>query len=134
MYFAEAERLYIIEHISVTEIARRLNLNEKTVRMWRNEGSWQEKRQQHLKSKEQFHEELYQFARKLMQSIKDDIDQGEKIDQGRLYTFTKLISSLDKVKNYEELQTKKDKQEDKKGLTDDIVAIIEQEVLGLNRK
>jgi hypothetical protein len=132
MYLEEAQRLYVNEQLGVLEIAERLHLGEKTVRIWRDEGKWKEKRSGFLKQKQAFHDEMYVFVRKLMHAIQDDMDNGVKIDQGRLYTFTKLVSTLGTVKNYEEARYQKEEKQEK-GLTPDIVELIEKEVLGINR-
>lgn len=129
-YFNEAERLYVVEQCTLAEIASRLRLAEKTVRTWKDEGDWETKRLQYLRSKQSFHEELYEFSRKLMQSIKDDIDAGEKVETGRLYTLTRLLPMLVKVKDYEDVATRKEK-EKPTGLTEDVIKLIESEVLGL---
>lgn len=100
--FADAERLYVVEQMTLAEIATRLRICERTVRAWKDEGKWDERRKQLVSSKEAFHAELYEFARKLMRSIKDDMDAGEKVDAGRLYTFSRILPTITKVKEYED--------------------------------
>jgi len=102
LYFTEAERLYVIEQCTINEIAQKLNLAEKTVRNWKEEGGWEHKRLQYLRSRQAFHEELYEFARTLMKTIKEDMETGERIDPGRMYAFTRLLPMIVKVKDYEE--------------------------------
>ena len=63
VYFSQAERLYVVEQKSVDKIASELNLNFKTVLIWKQQGNWEEKRFSFLKSKSMFHEELYEFSR-----------------------------------------------------------------------
>jgi uncharacterized protein YjcR len=101
LYFNEAERLYIVEQCTIGEIASRLNLGEKTVRLWKEEGDWDTKRKQFLKERQSLAEELFVFARKLARSIMDDWDKGEKVDQGRLYALARLLPMILKVKDYE---------------------------------
>lgn len=127
----EAERLFIHEYMPATVISKKLNLNRKTINRWRTEHDWDIKRAKFLKSKMSFHEELYEFARKLMDGIKADMDAGEKIDPGRMYAFCKVIPMFTKVKNYEDLAAPKEKKPSTRGLTPDIVARIEEEVLGI---
>lgn len=134
IHFPEAERLYVIEQMTINEIASKLRLNEKTIRIWKNMGDWENKRRKYLKSKLSFHEELYEFSRKLMSSIKDDLENGEKVDSGRLYTFTRLLPLITKVKEYEDIAAKSDEKENNKGLTKDIVSLIEAEVLGIKKE
>jgi uncharacterized protein YjcR len=101
LYFNEAERLYIVEQCTIAEIASRLKLGEKTVRLWKEEGDWDTKRKQFLKERQSLAEELFVFARKLARSIMDDWDKGEKVDQGRLYALARLLPMILKVKDYE---------------------------------
>lgn len=131
LYFGEAERLYVIEQMTLAEIASRLRLAEKTVRNWKDEGDWETKRLQHLKSKQAFHEELYEFARKLMEGIKEDLENKVKVDAGRMYAFTRLLPLITKVKDYEDVVTAKEKEKAPKAtLQDDVLKII-QESLGI---
>lgn len=130
-YFDEAERLFVIEHLSLDEIAHRLKLCRKTVMIWKESGDWDNKRKQYLRSKQTFHEELYEFAKKLMKGITDDIDAGEKIDTGRMYAFCRILPMIHKVKDYEDVVAKKEPKEQSKGLTPELIAQIEEEVLGI---
>lgn len=127
----EAERLFVYELMTVEEVSRRLNLNRKTLIKWKEEGDWDNKRRIYLKSKQSFHEELYEFARKLMKDITCDMDNGEKVDPGRMYAFCKIIPMFTKVKSYEDVISQKDKKDTPKGLTPELVAQIEEEVLGI---
>lgn len=134
LYYSEAERMYIVNQMTIEEIASRANSNERTIRRWKEEGDWDTKKNQYLLSKQMFHEELYEFARKLMNRIKEDLEIGEKVDTGRMYAFIRMLPMILKVKEYEDISAKKEAQEDKKGLSQDVVALIEQEVLGLRRE
>ena len=129
--FSEAERLFIYEHLTAEDISNRLNLNRKTVNNWKEEGDWAQKRRAFLKSKQSFHEELYEFARKLLQGIHKDMDAGQKIDPGRMFAFCRIVPMFTKVKNYEDDVTKKEVKAEPKGLTPELIARIEEEVLGI---
>ena len=132
MYYEEAERRYVVDQMTIAEIASRLRLSEKTVWSWKEEGQWEKKRRQHLEEKKAFHEELYVFARKLLSSITADMDSGEKVDTGRLYTLGRLIPMLTKTKEYEETVKGREAAGDKPAqITADVVKLIEREVLGL---
>jgi hypothetical protein len=128
LYFAEAERLYIVEQMSLAEIASRLRLAEKTVRNWKDEGDWETKRLGHLRSKQALHEELYEFARSLLKSIKDDIAAEKDVSPGRMYAFTKLLPLVFKAKDYEDVVAKKEPTDTKTHLTEDVLKIIEKEL------
>lgn len=128
----EAERLYVYDYNTVDEISSKIKISAKTVCRWKDKYDWETKRKSFLKSKQTFHEELYEFARKLMNGIATDIDAGEKVDPGRMYAFCRILPMFVKVKDYEDLTTKKEtKKSNNKGLTDDIVAQIEEDILGI---
>lgn len=127
----EAERLYIFDCNSVEEIASKLSLSSRTICRWKEKYDWGRKKQSYIKSKQCFHEELYEFAHKLMKDITSDMDSGEKVDPGRMYAFCKIIPMFAKVKDYEDVVAKKDKKEQPRGLTPELVARIEEEVLGI---
>ena len=65
-----------------------------------------------------------------MNGIMQDIEAGEKVEQGRMYTFCKMIPMFAKVKNYEDM-VKQPVKEKPKGLSADIIAQIEQDILGI---
>lgn len=102
-YFAEAERLYVTESCTLEEISARLrNVSVRSLQDWKTEANWENKRRQFIQQKESFSEELYGLTRKLMESIKTDIDNKNDPSQSKLYTLTKLLDSMNKVKKYED--------------------------------
>ena len=127
----EAERLFVEEYMTIEEIADKLHTCIRTISNWKNECSWDKKRKAFLNSKQSFHGELFEFARKLMKGISEDLDAGEKIDTGRMYAFCRLIPLFTKVKTYEEDVSHKEVDKTYKGLTPDLIAQIEEEVLGI---
>lgn len=131
LYFNEAERVYVYEHLSIDETAAKVNVAPRTIANWKVKGDWDSKRKKYLKSKQAFHEELYEFARKLMQDIKIDLDNGEKVDTGRMYAFTRMLPLIAKVKDYEEIVSIKEKSTENKGLTKELIRTIEEEILGM---
>lgn len=130
--FVEAERQYIYKFMTIEEISSRLNVSTKTLTKWKEQGDWNNKRKEFLKSKQSFHEEMYVFARKLMNDIMADIDNGEKIDPGRMYAFCRIIPMFVKVKNYEDIVHKPEEKGKQKGLSAELIEQIEREVLGIN--
>lgn len=119
--------------MSLKDIASKLKLNEKTVRAWKNIGGWESKREMFLKNRSSLHEELYEFSRKLMSSIEEDLEKKEKVDQGRFYTLTRILPLIMKVKAYEDIVVKSEKGKNM-GLTKEIIEQIEREVLGIRRE
>lgn len=110
--FAIAEQMYVSEQATIDYIATRLNLAEKTVRNWKAQGGWDGKREQLLKTKTTFHDELYGFARKLMRVIQNDMDrmldpssaddpERDGRIESRVNSMTRLLDKLPKTKDYE---------------------------------
>lgn len=132
-----AAKLYIEKLMTLDNIAQRLNVNERTLRRWKAADKWDEKRSEYLKSNTTFHEDLYNFGRDLLKSIKTDMDNGEKVEPARMYAVTKIISMLKNVKNYEDKRThekfmpKTAKQE---GLSEEVIREIEEKILGITHE
>lgn len=105
IFYTEAERLYVIEQLSLNEISSRLNVSIRTMYQWKNEGDWDNKRSQYLKSRQSFHEELYEFARELMARVKEDLASNRDVSANRIYGLVKLLPLILKVKKYEDSVT-----------------------------
>lgn len=105
--YNEAERLYIYNFLTIDELASRLNLNRKTIMDWKDKGDWEKQKKDFLSSKQSFHYEMYEFARKLMSGIIADMEAGEKVDPGRMYAFAGLFQCSLKSKIMKMLQPKK---------------------------
>jgi hypothetical protein len=133
-HYTDAERMYVVEQMTLEEIASKTDSNERTIRRWKEEGEWDGKRDRFLDSKQLFHEELYEFARELMGRIRKDLASGEKVDTGRMYAFLRMLPSIMKVKEYEDVVDQKRAEEGKKGLTPEVVREIEEKVLGIRRE
>lgn len=131
--FPLAEKLYVVERMSVNRIALRLNLDRKTVMAWRYEGNWQEKKLQLSHSEKLFHQDLYEFARKLMHIIEDQMENGEDPSPSKLLSLTRIISTLNKIKEYEEIVAKKEAQKAGKGLPEDFIKALE-DAFGVKKK
>lgn len=132
--YEEAERLYIQENLGIEEIALKLKLGERTVRYWKDENDWKTKKKNYLESKSAFHQELYDFSRDLMYSIRNDMKNGEKIEPGRMFAFARLLPLITKVKEYEEVVSKNGSKQDNKGLTEEVITRIQEEILGIKPK
>lgn len=129
-----AANLYIEKFVTLETIAKQLNVSERTLRRWKVEGNWDEKRFNYIQSKTTFHENLYSFGKSLLDSIMTDMKNGEKVDSSRLYTVTKIMNMLKNVKTYKDkARTENCETGETKptGLSTDIVREIEEKVLGI---
>ena len=128
---AIAERMYIFEQMTIGELASQLQVAERTVRYWKDEHKWDEKKKQFLKTKEMFHQELYNFARKLMATIEYDMENNNKIDSSRMFTFSKILPLICKIKAYEDDISKKEDDGQTKEITPDFIKMINEQFLGI---
>ena len=127
-----AQRLYVLEQMTIDEVARKMEVNERTIRRWKTEHNWDLKKEQYIKTKQMFHEELYNFARKLMISIEYDMENNEKVDPGRMFAFTKMLPLITKIKEYEDEVSKKGTEDTgSKELSPEFMKTINEEFLGI---
>ena len=131
VFLENAERLYVVEQMLIEDVAQRVGVSERTIRRWKDEFKWDYKRKQYLNSKQMFHEELFNFARKLMASIELDMDNNEKIDPGRMFAFTKLLPMITKVKSYEDDVSHKDAKTQNTEITPEFIKEINETFLGI---
>lgn len=134
MLVETAANLYIEKFMTLETIAKQLNVSERTLRRWKADGNWDEKRFKHIQAKTTFHEDLYGFGKTLLESIKSDMENGEKIEPSRMYTLTKIMNMLKNIKTYEDKVTAENCETEKTksvGLSADIVREIEEKILGI---
>ena len=98
----QAKTLFIKGHMTQEELARKLNISERTIRRWKQAEGWKQLRDDFRQNNISFHQELYLFAKKLILSIRKDIEKGIKIDTGRLFAISKLLPLIKLVKEYED--------------------------------
>ena len=129
-----AANLYIEKFMTLENIAKQLNVSERTLSRWKAEGNWDEKRFKHIQAKTTSHEDLCDFGKTLLESIKADMKNGEKVEPSRMYTLTKIMNMLKNIKTYEDkvsaenCETAKSKSGE---LSADIIREIEEKILGI---
>lgn len=129
-----AKELYVEKFMSIDAIAKQVGVNERTIRQWEETGKWDCERAEHLKSKTPFHEDLYKFSHTLFNSIKQDMENGKKVEPARLYMPAKLTKMIGLIKKYEDDVAKSKKETSKetpKALTPEIIQEIEENILGI---
>ena len=131
---ANAERFYVIERMTETEVAQQVGVHERTIRRWKKEHNWDVKKDQYFQTASLFHKEMYNFARKLMISIEYDLDNGNEVNSSRMYTFAKILPLITKIKDYEDNIKNDSNAKIPEGITPDFVELIETEILGMKPK
>lgn len=130
----DAFKLYAEKFMTLEDIAKQLHLNERTLRRWKKADNWDKQRTEYLRSKTPLHEELYNFARKLIASIEKDMDNNQKIEPAKFYTVSKMLKIIDVAKDYEDeiAEEKRLAEKEKpKELMPDIIREIEEKVFGI---
>ena len=121
----QAKSLYVYEQLSFREIGKRLGVNERTIRVWRkNAKDWDLEREAFLQSKKGTRDELYEFARELMKSIRTDFRNGDKVDQCRLYLFKAILPYILTPGDYEKTKQAEEEAAETTSNTTDLAAII----------
>ncbi len=130
-YYKQAEKMYVYDKIPLEEIGGRLNISRRTLFYWKKKYEWDRKRFEAEHNQEIFSEELFDFARKLIQKISFDIDNNRQTPQSEIYSLMKILKNIPQVKQYENSQPKSKQPKPTGQLTPEIIEQIEREVLGL---
>jgi len=111
--------------MTLESISQELMIAEKTVRNWKKEGNWDNKRKSLMDTKTDFHEDIFLLARKIMKLLTMDIDrqvaafgagdeeQGKSIES-RINCLSRLLDKLPKTKDYEAVIKNERRAEDEK--------------------
>jgi hypothetical protein len=136
-----AERMYVVDQMTLNTISTDLKLAEKTVWTWKQDGNWDVKRDQYLKTKTDFHADLYNFARKLMKLIDMDMErmiesplvgdeERDKRLESRINSMSRLLDKLPKTKDYESKIKNEAEAENRADVSGDAIAQKVKEILG----
>lgn len=100
--YAEAERLYITDQLTLSAVAAQLGLSERTVWEWKSQGKWDEKRAKYFEVVSSAHESLYELLKDLTKKVGGVVKEGKDPNQAQLYFIGKIAPLLIKLKSYEE--------------------------------
>lgn len=133
LYYDEAERLYVMEHIPFDSIAKQLDVSEKTLRNWAQDGQWQEKRAELERDTGALHSKLYKLANTLTDSVQNAIAEGREVPSHQLYTLTRILDKLQKLRQYEETAGSEEAAGKKSAgqLSQKTIERIEQDIFGI---
>lgn len=97
-----AGQYYIESNMPISGIAKRLNINEKTLHNWKKEGEWDKKRAAFLHSKYSCHSALYELVNLLVKNaIEKYRTEGTLPEAKELYFIKDMADKLPKMKNFE---------------------------------
>ncbi len=130
--YKQAEKMYIYDKTPLEEIGTKLNISRRTLFYWKKKYEWDRKRFETERNQENFSNELFEFARKLMQKISKDIDNKRQTPQSEIYSLMKILKNIPQVKQYENSNQKSKQPKPTGQLTPEIIEQIEREVLGMD--
>ena len=131
-YYKQAEKMYIYDKEPLEEIGAKLNISRRTLFYWEKKYEWDRKRFETEQNQENFDNELFECARKLMQKISTDIDNDKQTQQSEMYSLMKILKNIPQVQQYETSNQKFKQPKPTGQLTPEIIEQIEREVLGLD--
>lgn len=129
--YKQAEKMYIYDKIPLEEIGGKLNISRRTLFYWKKKYEWDRKRFETERNQKNFSNELFEFARKLMQKISKDIDNKRQTPQSEIYSLMKILKNIPQIKQYENSNPKSKQSKPTGQLTSEIIEQIERDVLGI---
>ena len=101
-----AEHLYVHDFLNLVEVAKRIGVNERTIRRWRDNNDWLAKRREFINQHSNIHDDLYGLARYTFKKIKEDLENGKNINPGRMNQMINLFEATLKSYKAEKLLAK----------------------------
>ena len=95
-FYDIAEKMYVEQFITAMEIANRIGVHERTIRRWKAKGKWDEKRSKFYDEITASKDPIYEFSRKMLREIENDINNKKHVDPSRYYIFLNLVDKLTK--------------------------------------
>ena len=129
--YKQAEKMYIYNKIKLEEIGSKLNISRRTLFYWKKKYEWDRKRFEAEHNQENFSIELFDFARKLMQKISNDVDNKNPTPQSEIYSLIKILKNIPQVKQYETSNQKSKQPKSTGQLTPEVIKQIERDVFGI---
>ena len=86
-----AEHLYVYDFLNLVDVAKRIGVNERTIRRWRDNNDWLAKRKDFINQHSNIHDDLYNLTRYTFEKIKEDIENGNNINPGRMSQMINLL-------------------------------------------
>lgn len=98
-YFDKAEKMYVEQFITEVGVAKRLGISDRTVRRWKAESNWSEKRKEYLNKQKLTNYDMYQLVRQMLDDFNEDLANNQQIDVSRLNKFLNITEEMVKPKS-----------------------------------
>ena len=94
-----AAQYFVEMQMTVSQIAKRLDVSEKTIHNWKKAGGWEEKRKRYLKSQYSTNQTLYELLGAISKKALDDFrNEGIIPDQKTCYFIMAMTDKIAKLK------------------------------------
>lgn len=97
-YFDKAEKMYVEQFITEVGVSKRIGISDRTVRRWKAEGNWGEKRKEYLNKQILTNYDMYQLVRQMLDDFNEDLANNQQIDVSRLNKFLNITEEMVKPK------------------------------------
>ncbi len=97
-YFDKAEKMYVEQFITEVGVAKRLGISDRTVRRWKADGNWGEKRKEYLNKQTLTNYDMYELVRQMLDDFNEDLANNQQIDVSRLNKFLNITEEMVKPK------------------------------------
>lgn len=88
-YYNTAEYLYVYNNVQIDEITKRLGISRRTLFYWKRKFTWDTKRTNFIKSKNDFHAELTQH-------LNTPLTNKTPLPNAHYYSLMNLVEYLEK--------------------------------------
>lgn len=93
-YFDKAEKMYVEQFITEVGVAKRIGISDRTVRRWKADGNWGEKRKEYLNKQTLTNYDMYQLVRQMLDDFNEDLANKQQIDVSRLNKFLNITKEM----------------------------------------
>lgn len=97
-YFDKAEKMYVEQFITEVGVSKRIGISDRTVRRWKAEGNWGEKRKEYLNKQTLTNYDMYQLVRQMLDDFNENLANKQQIDVSRLNKFLNITEEMVKPK------------------------------------
>lgn len=97
-YYDKAEKMYVEQFITEIGVAKRLGISDRTVRRWKADGNWGEKRKEYLNKQTLTNYDMYELVRQMLNDFNEDLTNKQQIDVSRLNKFLNITEKMVKPK------------------------------------
>ena len=90
-----AEDLFVVDGLTLKDVAREVEVPERTVEQWSSEGNWTEKRREHRSTIADIKRKSVMLKRQLISKALLSLEGKEKIDSQDMHGFRSILAAAE---------------------------------------